>query len=72
MTQKEFDDIVKATCPHCAKGMIARQRHDTKEWVHYFTQPIGEKYAVSARQGHSLCLATHLRNSELAKGVIGG
>lgn len=69
MTQQEFDEIVKATCPHCQKGYIPRRRADTGEYVHDFVQPTGAPTAPVARQGHSLCLATHLRNSDLAKEV---
>lgn len=66
MTQQEFDEIVKATCPHCQKGSVPRQRYDTKEWTHDFVSPSGGTFA---RQGHTLCLATHLRNSDFAKGL---
>ncbi len=71
MTRQEFDQIVKATCPRCASGNVARQRTDTKEWVHDSVQPTGGTFA-GARQGHTLCMATNLRNSDLAKEVTGG
>ena len=55
-TQREFDAVCRSVCPHCAKGHTARQRSDTKEWVH----DIGG----GQTQKHTICMATHFRNSE--------
>lgn len=30
LTKDEFDEVVKATCPHCASGNTPRFREDTK------------------------------------------
>lgn len=71
MTRSELDQIVKATCPHCQAGVAARQRSGTQEWVHDFVAPTGGTSA-STRQGHSICMASHLRNSDIAKGLTDG
>ncbi len=63
MTQQEFADFVRSICPHCAKGAVARQREDSKEWVHDFA-PTGANFQ---RQGHTICMATHFRNSKMAE-----
>lgn len=67
MTAEEFDAIVKATCPHCAGGSVPCQRADTKEWVHNFVQP--NALFPTTQQGHTICMASHFRNSDLAKGL---
>lgn len=54
MTRDEFEQTVKDICPHCKIGVTARQREDTKEFVH----DIFRGTAVS----HGICLATHYRN----------
>lgn len=67
MTRPEFDEIVRATCPHCAKGLVARQRADNREWVHDFSEALAG--SLGKRMGHTICMATHLRNSALAEGL---
>lgn len=66
MTRTEFDEIVKQTCPHCAAGVVVRQRTDTKEWIHDFATIVGP---LSKRHGHTLCLASYLRNSWTAENL---
>jgi hypothetical protein len=53
VTQEEFDQIVKATCPQCASGRAVRFRDDTQEFVHDMT--------VSTGYSHTFCLATGVR-----------
>lgn len=65
MTRTEFDEIVENTCPHCAKDIVARQRSNG-EWVHDFATITGP---LSKRQGHTLCLASYLRNSKTAENL---
>ena len=58
-TQTEIDRIISAICPHCAKGNVARFRPETNEFVHDFVQ--------GSSQSHTLCLATHFRQSQFGQ-----
>jgi cytochrome c1 len=70
VTKQEFDQLVRATCPHCASNNAARFRSDSGEWVHDFASPLNPTQPqLGARVGHTLCLATYLRNSDLARGL---
>lgn len=54
-----FEATCRAVCPNCAAGKAVRFRPETREWVH----------DLSAGRGlfsHTLCMATHLRNSDMA------
>lgn len=68
MTKSELETVIKATCPHCAAGVKVRQRADTGEHVHDFA-PTGGAFG---KVGHTLCLASHLRNSQIAKEATSG
>lgn len=67
MTRSDFERVVKATCPDCDAGLEALQRSDTGEWFHEWTMRAGVR-----THSHRLCLATNLRNSDIAKHLIDG
>jgi hypothetical protein len=57
LTQAEFDDVVKLTCPHCGAGNTPRFRSDTNEWVHDFSCDIHKGKSIT----HTFCLASGIR-----------
>lgn len=59
MTRAEYDEAILKICPNCRKGLVARQRQDTKEWTH--------DYGTGPSFSHTLCLASGLRNSRFAE-----
>lgn len=63
MTSDEFSEIIALVCPHCRKGLAARQRTDTKEWVH--------DIACENARTHSICWATGFRNSRFMEQISG-
>lgn len=64
-----MSDVVKATCPHCKSGDIPKQRPDTREWTHFNEVSGVLNKPVSIK--HTLCLASHLRNSKFGKLING-
>ncbi len=67
MTRSEFEQLCADVCPHCkAQPKTLRRRLDNGEWVHDFIA--GSRSTFS----HTICMATHLRNSEQAKNLTDG
>lgn len=60
MTRDEYDEVVRLVCPYCRQGRVARQRPDTREWVHDIND--------NNIQSHTICWATGLKNSRFASG----
>jgi hypothetical protein len=56
-SKAEQEQIIRAVCPHCAAGIKVRQRSDTREWVH-------DSAVGKTGFAHTICLATHFRNSQ--------
>ena len=69
MTLAEFNEICMLVCKHCASGKEPRQRSDTLEHVHDWTE---RGKAGSTIYHHSICGANGLRNSRFAKEVLSG
>jgi hypothetical protein len=55
-TKEEVEELSAKTCPHCAAGIAARLRDDTKEWTH--DQVSTQRGVV---RGHTICWANGLR-----------
>lgn len=55
-TEAQIQELVQATCPHCAAGIAARLRADTAEWVHDQVET-----SHGAIRGHTICWASGLR-----------
>lgn len=69
MTLAEFNEVCLLVCKHCAAGKEPRQRTDTLEHVHDWTE---RGKAGSTIYHHSICGANGLRNSRFAKEVLSG
>lgn len=54
LNKEQIDEIIRDTCPRCAKGEAVKFRLETSEWVHV-------NYAAAGFSS-SFCLASHLRN----------
>lgn len=53
-SKDELEQVCKEICPACAAGNTIRQRTDTLEWIHTFTNQGGFSSAF--------CLASNYRN----------
>lgn len=58
LTPDEFDEICKATCPHCRGGLVPTRRELTGEWVH--------QKGSSGAFMMSICWANGFRQSRFA------
>lgn len=62
LLKSECDEIIALTCPHCQRGLVARQRADTKEFVH--------DTGVRGSFSQTLCWATGFRNSRFVTQAV--
>lgn len=56
MTSEQFAQMCRDICPRCNAGSVARQREDTKEFVHDASD------IAKGTLTHMICFATHYRN----------
>ena len=56
MTPDEFAQTCRDICPRCNLGSVARQREDTREWIHEASD------IAKGTMTHVICFATHFRN----------
>lgn len=59
MTTDEFSQMCRGICPRCNAGSAARQREDTKEWIHDASD------IAKGTMTHMICFATHWRNKNM-------
>ena len=66
-TEREFGEICRAVCRHCAVGNVPRFRPDTAEYVH----DLGTKSADGKFEfvKQTICFATNFRQSNLSGGM---
>ncbi len=58
----EFDQACARACPHCADGMVARYRPETREWCHDYaatdaaidTPALADGLALRGRRGDDI------------------